>query len=73
MKRNIDPEKLIDIIENKENLKLLECQKYMIRKWISEINEDKIPVCYELQTALDRLRQEEVMFNETLPTSGESG
>ena len=49
MKRNIDPEKVIDIIENKENLKLLECQKYMIRKWISEINEDKIPVCYDLQ------------------------
>lgn len=66
MKLNIDPEKVIDIIENKENIKLFECQKYMIRKYISEINKDRIPVCYELQTAV---RGE---TDETLPASGKS-
>ena len=67
MKPFIDPEKVIDIIENKENIKLLEYQKYAIREYISKINGRKIPVCHELQKVL---RGEP---DETLSTSGKSG
>lgn len=67
MKLSIDPEKVIDIIENKENIKLLEYQKVIIRKMISEMNSGKIPICHGLQKAI---RGE---LDETLPSSGKSG
>lgn len=67
MRPLIDPEKVIDIIENEENIKLIEYQKYMIREYISKINGRRIPLCHELQKVV---RGEP---NETLSSSGEGG